>query len=90
MDDVINSYYLFINMDNNFFYPPLLRIGFVEECSLDEGGGGLERRTFLLINGQPGYEFVEHVEYLGFVFRVFFFRTVNMLFSAYPILLTRR
>ena len=87
---------LFIKLElNNFLLPPLLSIVFVQECSVvfrkvfDEGR--LERRTFLPEKmGEPGYEFCRLIMAAIVVSRVYSFSFVNMMFSDYQLLLTRR
>ena len=86
---------LFIKLElNNFLLPPLLSIFFVQECSVvfrkvfDEGR--LERRTFLPEKWRAWVPVCRLIMAAIVVSRVYSFPFVNMMFSDYQLLLTRR
>ena len=86
---------LFIKLElNNFLLPPLLSIVFVQECSVvfskvfDEGR--LERRTFLPEKWRAWVRVCRLIMAAIVVSRVYSFSFVNVMFSDYQLLLTRR
>ena len=87
---------LFIKLElNNFLLPPLLSIVFVQECSVvfgkDSDEGRLERRTFLPEKWRAWVRVCRALIMAAIVVSpVYSFSFVNMTFSDYQLLLTRR
>ena len=86
---------LFIKLElNNFLLPPLLTIVFVQECSVVFrkvfNEGRLERRTFLPEKWRAWVRVCRLIMAAIVVSSVYSFSFVNMMFSDYQLLLTRR
>ena len=86
---------LFIKLElNNVLLPPLLSIVFVQECSVvfrkvfDEGR--LESRTFFPEKWRAWVRICRLIMAAIVVSRLYSFSFVNMMFSDYQLLLTRR